>query len=98
MMIGLPVVAMATAGISGVVHDGVSGYVDVNPRAIVARMREMLASPGEAWRLGQGARRTARDRFDLRRFVRDWDQALRSVAGGACWLAPRASAGMGVGA
>ena len=98
MMIGLPVVAVATAGISGVVHDGVSGHVDANPRAIVARMRELLASPGEAWRLGQGARRTARDRFDLRRFVRDWDQALRSVAGGARWLAPRASAGMGVGA
>ena len=95
MMVGLPVVALATAGMGALVQSGVSGHVDPNPRVLVSRMRELLASPGEAWRLGQGARRTARERFELRRFVRDWDQALRSVAGGVRWIAPLAGASAG---
>ncbi len=95
MMVGLPVIALATGGKGALIRNGVSGYLDSNPRELVARMRELLASPGEAWRLAQGARRVARERCDLRRFTRDWDHALRSVAGAARFVAPWAAPGVG---
>jgi len=44
-------------------------------------MRELLADRNLARRLGEGARRFARERFDIRRFARDWDAAIRDVAG-----------------
>ena len=95
MMVGLPIVALSATGIGAAVRSGVSGHVDADLHALVARMRELLASPGEAWRLGQAARRAARERFDLRRFTRDWDAALRSVAGAASFVAPWAARGVG---
>jgi hypothetical protein len=44
-------------------------------------MRDLVRDPGLARRLGEGARRFARDRFDIRRFARDWDRALTLAAG-----------------
>lgn len=81
MMIGLPVVALATTEMATVIRNGESGCVDTSPARLVERMRELLEDPGEARRLGAGARRTAMERFDIRRFHRDWDDALRTVTG-----------------
>jgi glycosyltransferase involved in cell wall biosynthesis len=44
-------------------------------------MAELLANPEQAKTLGDGARRFARERFSIRRFVHDWDRTLRSVTG-----------------
>jgi glycosyltransferase involved in cell wall biosynthesis len=82
-MIGLPIVALATTEMSTVVENGVSGWIDTNVASLVDRMRDLLADPAEARRLGQGAQRTARERFSIERFVRDWDQAFADVTGGA---------------
>ncbi|MDQ3978700.1 MAG: glycosyltransferase family 4 protein [Actinomycetota bacterium] len=79
MMIGLPIVALATTEMSTVVENGVSGWIDTNVATLVDRMRDLLAHPADARRLGEGARRTARERFSIERFVRDWDQAFADV-------------------
>jgi hypothetical protein len=81
MAAGVPVVALATTEYPMAVQDGVSGYVDTNVERLVERMRDLLADPAEARRLGEGARRRARERYSLERFVRDWDDAFRLVAG-----------------
>ncbi|HXF71217.1 MAG TPA: glycosyltransferase family 4 protein [Actinomycetota bacterium] len=88
MMIGAPVVALATTEIATVVRDGVSGFVHTDPGVLVARMRELLADHGLARRLGEAARRHALERFDLGRFCRRWNRAFADAAGG---LAPGAS-------
>ncbi len=44
-------------------------------------MRELLRDPVQARRLGDGARRRALERFNIRRFARDWDRAFEQVAG-----------------
>ena len=44
-------------------------------------MRALLDDPAEARRLGEGARRTALERFNIDRFARDWDEAFRLVTG-----------------
>jgi hypothetical protein len=83
MTIGLPVVALATTEMATVVENGVSGWIDTDTGRLLERMRALLADPAEARRLGEGARRTALERFSIRRFVADWDAALREVAGRA---------------
>lgn len=81
MMVGLPIVGLATTELSTVIENGVSGYVDTNLDRLVAVMRDLLADPAEARRLGENARRCARERFDIGRFTRDWDETFRFVTG-----------------
>src|ERR671929_1022261 len=71
MMLGMPIVGLATTEMSTAVQNGGSGLVDTDVAKLVERMRELLADPAEARRLGEGARRYARQRFDIRRFARD---------------------------
>jgi glycosyltransferase involved in cell wall biosynthesis len=81
MMIGMPVVGLATTGMVGVVDNGVSGYLDNDPDALVIHMERLLGDREEAHHLSLGARAVARRRFGMDRFVRDWEQALALVTG-----------------
>jgi glycosyltransferase involved in cell wall biosynthesis len=81
MMIGLPVVGLATCELASVIENGVSGVVDTSLERLVDAMRELVRDPGEAARLGAGARRTAVERYAIDRFVEDWDAVLTEVAG-----------------
>jgi glycosyltransferase involved in cell wall biosynthesis len=81
MLVGLPVVGLATTEMATAVRDGVGGYADTDPGALVERMRELLADPARARRLGEGARRIAETRFSIRRFVDDWLDAFATVTG-----------------
>lgn len=79
MMIGIPVVGLATTEMATIVDNGESGYVDTNLAALIARMRELVRDPALARRLGQNAQRRARERFGIGRFRGDWDRALREL-------------------
>ena len=81
MMVGLPVVALATTEVSTVIENGRSGYIDTNVDALVERMQELLREPALARELGAGARRRALERFHITRFVRDWNDAFAHVTG-----------------
>jgi glycosyltransferase involved in cell wall biosynthesis len=83
MMIGMPVVALATTEMVTVIENGESGFIDTNPATLVAHMRALLREPELARRLGAGARKRARERFAIGRFAADWDAALREVTGSA---------------
>ena len=91
MMIGMPVVGLATTGMVGVVENGVSGYLDNDVSALVGAMRRLLADPDEAAELGRGAREMARRRFGIERFVHDWEDALALVTGTRAPEAPAAA-------
>lgn len=81
MAIGLPVVGLATTEMATAVQNDVSGYVDTDLGKLVPKMKLLLRDPHEARRLGEGARRYARERFDIRRFARDWEETLHAAAG-----------------
>ncbi len=89
MTLGLPIVGLATTEMSIAVENGVSGFVDTSAGRLIERMRELLADRRLARRLGEGARRFARERFDIRRFARDWDAAIRDAAGRRVTAVPR---------
>jgi glycosyltransferase involved in cell wall biosynthesis len=81
MMIGLPIVALATTENVTVIRNGVSGWLDTDLSKLVAHMRRLLRDPAEARVLGEAAREEAQRRFGIRRFVSDWEQTLGEVAG-----------------
>lgn len=79
MMAGIPIVGLATTEMATVIENGVSGHVDTDVTALIAKMQELLKYPEQARRLGEGARRRARERFHIDRFIDDWNKALRLV-------------------
>ena len=81
MMIGMPIIGLATTEMVTVVENGVSGYVDTNIDRLIERMQELLNRPAEAYRMSANARRYAQERFNIQRFSRDWDEAFALVTG-----------------
>ena len=53
----------------------------------------LLDDPAEAWRLGEGARRAARERFNIERFARDWEETFADVIGARSAASRRGTAG-----
>ncbi|HEY0847298.1 MAG TPA: glycosyltransferase family 4 protein [Noviherbaspirillum sp.] len=79
MMVGLPIVALATTEMATVIRNGVSGYASNDIPTLMARMKDLIADPAHARRLGEGARRHALERFHIDRFADDWSKAFRFV-------------------
>lgn len=82
MMIGMPVVALATTELASVIRDGVNGCTDTDPKRLVATMRQLLVDPDMAREIGAAGQRLARDRFGIERFVADWRAAFDRVVVG----------------
>jgi hypothetical protein len=80
MMVGMPVVALATTEMATVIEDGVSGYASNDVATLSARMRELLDDRRLARSLGAAARRNAQQRFHIERFIGDWNRVFRTVA------------------
>ena len=79
MMVGLPIVGLATTEMVTVIENGVSGYIDTNVRRLIEIMQTLLSNPDQAHRLGQGAKRKAVERFNIQRFVSDWNEVFHMV-------------------
>lgn len=82
MMVGLPVVGLATAELATVIRPGHEGYIDTNIDRLVDAMRWLIGHPQDAEIMGEAARATACERFHIDRFVNDWQRALSEVTGG----------------
>lgn len=81
MMLGLPIVGLATTEMVRAVPNGVAGYVDTALEPLIERMNELARDRSLAARLGEGARRHARERFHIERFTRDWERVFWEVTG-----------------
>ncbi|MGL4621257.1 glycosyltransferase [Chroococcidiopsis sp.] len=79
MMVGLPIVGLATTELATVVENGISGYIDTDLDRLIEQMRSLIANPDLAHYLSAGARQQAQKRFNIQRFTRDWDEAFFSV-------------------
>jgi hypothetical protein len=77
MLLGMPVIGLATTEMATAVQNGVSGYVDTNVDKLICHMLRLLKDRDEAQRLGAQARQYALGRFHIGRFAENWDDALR---------------------
>jgi glycosyltransferase involved in cell wall biosynthesis len=79
MMIGLPIVGLATTEMATTIENGRTGYVDTNVDRLVEHMEYLLRNADDARRLGENARRYALERFHISRFVDDWNATFAEV-------------------
>lgn len=80
MMVGQPVVGLATTELATVIRSGRDGFLDNRPAALADAMRLLLADLGLARELGSRGRLLAEQRFGIDRFVADWMNVLREVS------------------
>lgn len=76
MLIGMPVVGLATTEMAAAVQNGVTGYVDTNLDRIIEAMQELLADPDKAQRMGHAAQDYAQEHYNIQRFAQDWDRVF----------------------
>jgi glycosyltransferase involved in cell wall biosynthesis len=79
MMVGLPVVALATTEMPTVIVHGVNGFADTSVTRLVDSMRRLLDDPELARRVGEAGRTLALERFGIQRFARDWTAVLEEA-------------------
>jgi hypothetical protein len=84
MMVGAPVVGLATTEMAAAVRNGVDGVVDTDVDRLIEAMRRLLDDPAEARRLGEGARARAQERFGIERFAADWERVIDDVVANRC--------------
>ena len=88
MMVGLPIIGLATTEMATAVRNEETGYVDTRPERLVEVMQMLARESDVARRWGQAARSYAQQRFGIGRFIDDWqklfaDMGLIAAASGA---------------
>lgn len=81
LMIGMPVVSLATTEMPTVLQDGRSGVIGTDPEHLIDGAADLLRDRALAERLGKAGQAIARERFSIDRFAHDWDRAFREVTG-----------------
>lgn len=81
MMLGLPVVGLATTELSTVIRDGDNGFIATREERLHRAMQALLDDPALARSIGTAGRITALQRFGMGRFVEDWNRVLRETVG-----------------
>ncbi len=81
MMVGLPVVGFATAEMATVIRNGQEGYVDTSLDKLIGHMERLINSRDEATALSRHSKTTAQKRFNIDRFVRDWNETFSLIKG-----------------
>lgn len=79
MMLGIPVVAMATTEMPTVIQNGVNGFIHTDINALIKVMSELLADRALALKWGAEGRRTALARYNIDRFTSEWERAFNQV-------------------
>lgn len=79
MALGVPIVGLATTEMATLATEGRSGYVHTDIHKLIGSMQRLLADPTEARRLSIEAHREGRRRFNIARFIDDWNAAFAAV-------------------
>jgi hypothetical protein len=79
MMMGIPVVGLATTELSAVIDNGYSGFIDTNIDCLIKKMQLLLNEPGLAKEIGSNGREVALQRFNIKRFTNDWETLFADV-------------------
>lgn len=81
MMMGIPVVGLATTELSSVIDNGYSGFIHTDVNYLIDKMQLLLNDRSLAREIGANGRDVASKRFNIKRFVRDWEELFMAVTG-----------------
>src|SRR3954447_2371496 len=79
MMAGIPIVGLATTEMTVTVKNDHSGYVHTDVDFLIEKMQMLLNDQEKAKQLGVGAKHTAKEKFNIERFKKDWLQTFNEV-------------------
>ncbi|MDF2431777.1 MAG: hypothetical protein JWP44_1408 [Mucilaginibacter sp.] len=79
MMIGIPVVGLATTELATVIDNGHSGYVHTDVDYLIGKMRLLLNDAEHARHIGAIGRETASEKFNINRFAHQWESLFKAV-------------------
>jgi hypothetical protein len=78
MMLAMPVVVLAATEAARAVPPS-AGAISTSPAELHQAMRRLLRDPAAARDAGRAAREAACARYNLKRFLRDWDEILQEA-------------------
>ncbi len=79
MMTGVPIIGLATTEMAVTIKNNYSGFIDTNVNALIQKMDMLLNDHEKAKELGEGAKETAHEKFNIERFKKDWLQTFNAV-------------------
>jgi hypothetical protein len=79
MMMGIPVVGLATTELSAVIDNGYSGFIHTDINFLIEKMQMLIEEPETAKEIGANGREIALKRFNIHRFINDWEQLFAEV-------------------
>lgn len=79
MMMGVPVVGLATTEMVTAIDNGVSGIIHTDVNYLIDKMHLLLSDRALAEQLGREGQKTAMERFNIQRFVADWEDTFNYV-------------------
>jgi glycosyltransferase involved in cell wall biosynthesis len=82
MMVGVPVVGLATTEMVTVIHNEQNGILHTDVDYLIEKMNELIANKTLAEKLGAEGKRTAIRRFNIERFANDWEDLVDRVTRG----------------
>jgi glycosyltransferase involved in cell wall biosynthesis len=81
MMLGIPVVGLATTELSTVIRNGENGFIHTDTTELIGYMKLLLDDKKLATEIGRKGQETANTRFNINRFVNDWEKTFSLVTG-----------------
>ena len=81
-MQAIPVVGLATTELSTVIRNEENGILNTDIQDLISGMKRLLEDKNYAETLGRNGRATALKRFNIQRFIHDWENVFESVMNG----------------
>jgi glycosyltransferase involved in cell wall biosynthesis len=79
MMLGMPIIGLATTEMSVAVTNGKAGYVHTSIPYLIRKMKYLLNNPHKARELGVGAKKRAMGNFNIYKFTTAWEDLFKKV-------------------
>ena len=79
MMLGLPIIGLATTEMAVTITNGVNGFIHTDVNVLIEKMEYLINHPEEADEMGKQARITALEKFSIERFTMEWENLFRAT-------------------
>lgn len=78
MMIGMPIVALSTTETPSVIKNGFNGFAHNDIDYLIDKMKILMNIESVRWSISDRVRETAKELFDINRFVQQWETVFES--------------------